>query len=241
MGAVGRRRYITVLSVENMPSRPRAASTGRRHSSSREFVLRTVESQRAPVSTAALARATGLHENTVRGHLEQLLADGYVARVRARSSGRGRPAWLWRPLTAGESSPYAALAGVLAASIARTSPEPSADARRAGTDWGREVAAALPAAPDAEVARRTVLEVMQGQGFAPDEEAGAEGETLLRQCPLLEAADRHPEVVCAVHRGLIDGILETVGPEGERGAVDVELTPFTAPGSCTLALRARTA
>src|SRR5699024_7768350 len=45
----------------------------------------------APVSTAALARATGLHENTVRGHLEQLLADGYVARVRARSSGRGRP------------------------------------------------------------------------------------------------------------------------------------------------------
>src|SRR5699024_1260723 len=100
---------------------------------------------------------------------------------------------------------------------------------------------ALPAAPDAEAARRTVLEVMQGQGFAPDEEAGAEGETLLRQCPLLEAADRHPEVVCAVHRGLIDGILETVGPEGERGAVDVELTPFTAPGSCTLALRARTA
>src|SRR5699024_4920287 len=54
-------------------------------------VLRTVESQRAPVSTATLARATGLHENTVRGHLEQLLADGYVARVCARSSGRGRP------------------------------------------------------------------------------------------------------------------------------------------------------
>src|SRR5699024_1260722 len=72
---------------------------------------------------------------------------------RARSSGRGRPAWLWRPLTAGESSPYAALAGVLAASIARTSPEPSADARRAGTDWGREVAAALPAAPHAAAAR----------------------------------------------------------------------------------------
>src|SRR5699024_3470300 len=95
MGAVGRRRHITVLSAEKMPSRPssrpRAASTGRRHSSSRESVLRTVESQRAPVSTATLARATGLHENTVRGHLEQLLADGYVARVCARSSGRGRP------------------------------------------------------------------------------------------------------------------------------------------------------
>src|SRR5699024_4471208 len=89
------RRHITVLSAEKMPSRPssrpRAASTGRRHSSSRESVLRTVESQRAPVSTATLARATGLHENTVRGHLEQLLADGYVARVCARSSGRGRP------------------------------------------------------------------------------------------------------------------------------------------------------
>ena len=49
------RRDITVLSVENTPSRPRSASTGRRHSSSRELVLRTVEAQSSPVSIAALA------------------------------------------------------------------------------------------------------------------------------------------------------------------------------------------
>ena len=234
-----------MLSVENTPSRPRSASTGRRHSSSRELVLRTVEAQSSPVSIAALARATGLHENTLRGHLDRLREDGYVARVRERTSGRGRPAWLWRPLAAGESSPYAALAGVLAGTIARTSPDPQAEARRAGSSWGRDVAADLPAAHGPDAARAAVLAVMEGQGFAPDapeepaapelpDAPAADGEITLRQCPLLESATRHPEVVCAVHRGMIDGVLETVG-----AGADVELIPFTGPGTCTLRLSAR--
>ena len=86
---------------------------------------------------------------------------------------------------------------------------------------------------------------MEGQGFAPDapeepaapdapDAPAADGEITLRQCPLLEAATRHPEVVCAVHRGMIDGVLETVG-----AGADVELIPFTGPGTCTLRLSAR--
>ena len=89
-------------SVENATGAPdtflpqRRASSGRAHSASRERLLRLLEAQRAPASLAALVLATGLHENTVRGHLEALFRDGFVTRRRAEASGRGRPAWLWQ-------------------------------------------------------------------------------------------------------------------------------------------------
>src|SRR5699024_2428248 len=66
------------------------------------------------------------------------------------------------------SAPPAAVAGVLAGTIARTSPDPQAEARRAGSSWGRDVAADLPAAHGPDAARAAVLAVMEGQGFAPD-------------------------------------------------------------------------
>ncbi|MGY5766327.1 helix-turn-helix transcriptional regulator [Brachybacterium sp. DNPG3] len=216
----------------------RSASTGRRHSSSRELILRLVEAQRAPVSLAALVRSSGLHENTVRGHLGQLLEDGYVARGPAPAEGRGRPAWLWRPVRAESSSAYAELAGTLAEALAEACPEPAEIARDAGRRWGRQLAAGLEPEPEPEGAsappdeRRAVIAVMADQGFDP-EDTGEE--IALRRCPLLEAATRSTEVVCAVHRGMVDGVLEHLGSDpGER----VDLQPFAGPGRCALHLRA---
>ncbi len=50
---------------------PRRTSTGRAHSSTRERLLRELEAH-GGASTAQLVEITGLHENTVRGHLESL-------------------------------------------------------------------------------------------------------------------------------------------------------------------------
>lgn len=212
---------------------PRRSAAGRRHSGAREQVLRTVEAQRCPVSIAALGRATGLHENTVRGHLERLLADGHVTRSRAPAAGRGRPAWLWRPTRYGPASPYAALAGVLAGTIARTSADPAATALDAGRDWGAQLAEDLPETVPPAPARTVVVEAMAAHGFAPEDD----GERiLLHRCPLLEAAARHTEVVCSVHRGLIAGLLEGA-PAHDGPRPDVELIPFAAPGQCLLRLR----
>ena len=55
---------------------------------------------------------------------------------------------------------------------------------------------------------------------------------LLRTCPLLDAARRHPEVVCAVHRGLAEAAYEAFGGEAQ----EVALEPFALPGSCVLTL-----
>lgn len=232
-------------SVENQSGRPdtmlppRRASSGRLLSASRERLLRLLEAQRGPTSLAALVRATGLHENTVRGHLESLQREGFVTRRRAEASGRGRPAWLWQAVQRDASSPYAPLAGVLAATLLRTSADPVGDAREAGRQWGSELVATPTdeadrhAAPDLAAARGTVVDLMREQGFAP-EPLDDQETVLLRRCPLIEAASRHPEVVCAVHLGMVDGALQSLGAPD---AVTT-LEPFTGPSQCTLRVRA---
>ena len=55
---------------------------------------------------------------------------------------------------------------------------------------------------------------------------------LLRTCPLLDAAKRHPEVVCQVHLGLVAGALEA----DDHSAEGLGLRPFARPGACELAL-----
>lgn len=219
----------------------RRASSGRIHSASRERLLRMLEAQHAPASLTALTLATGLHENTVRGHLEALRRDGFVARHAAPASGRGRPAWLWRAVRHDASTPYAPLASALAGAVMRTSDDPVATAREAGREWGRELVAARaddekhgsscndPARPAGRAsAREEVVELMRAQGFAP-EPLGDGTTVLLRRCPLLEAAARHPEVVCAVHLGMADGALQALGDDSTA-----TLQPFTGPSQCTL-------
>lgn len=193
-----------------------------------------VEAQSAGVSTGALAQAAGIHENTVRGHLDRLVADGYIIRERGSAVGRGRPAWLWRAVSRDADSPYAALASVLADTLARTSDDPVADAREAGRAWGREIAGAQgmtrdgteTTGADAASGRHAVIAVMRDQGFAPHDTGD---DIVLRRCPLIEAAAKHPTIVCSVHLGMIDGVLETIGRDD-----DADLVPFTGPGECTL-------
>lgn len=136
----------------------------------------------------------------------------------------------------------------------------------AGVAWGERLAAAAEAiaagataeGDDDAAARRVVRHVMQAQGFAPtepldtatldtkpldtepldaeqlDTEPPAPRDALieLHACPLLAAAEGHNRVVCDAHAAMVEGIVRS------RGArLDVELLPFTAPGTCSLLLR----
>lgn len=218
------------------PARPGRAPT---LSPSRARLLETLQAQTEPVGLAALVARTGLHGNTVREHLDALTAEGLVDRERALPSGRGRPGWLYRATGRSQDDPrpeYAGLAAALATVITRTSPDPAADARRAGLDWGRRLAeeTGTPSAPGADPARRQVGHVLEEMGFAPETDTDATTLRLTR-CPLLEAAHQHPEVVCAVHLGIVDGALETYGEDGIRP----ELLPFAEPGACLLRLHDR--
>ena len=70
--------------------------------------------------------------------------------------------------------------------------------------------------------------------------AGATDEIVLRSCPLLASATEHPDVVCSVHRGLVEGLLGQGATARGRGPGDqdvrVELEPWGRPEGCRLLL-----
>ena len=78
---------------------------------------------------------------------------------------------------------------------------------------------------------RAVVQLLDGLGFAPQPDARHVVVRLTR-CPLLEAARRHPEIVCGVHLGIVRGALEVYGGEAERA----DLLAFSEPGACLLDL-----
>ncbi len=93
---------------------------------------------------------------------------------------------------------------------------------------------AAPRGPHAARQRQTRLNVaasLQYAGFGIQGNTDATDFTLTT-CPIVAAARENPDVVCAVHLGLVKGLLEGSGvPEG-----GVKLVPFAAPGICTLHL-----
>jgi predicted ArsR family transcriptional regulator len=226
--------------VENNPGSgrfgPRAGSGHRPLSDSRLRVLNRLRDQPEPVTLSALVAALGLHENTVREHLDALVRRGLVRRFKAEPSGRGRPAWLYESTGDPATSEYATLAAVLADTISRTSRDPGAAALAAGEGWGRDLAQARSAehaaTVDAATARDEVIELLDDLGFSPQRDTTNASVVHLTRCPLLEAAHRHPEVVCSVHLGIVRGALAAQGasPEGS------DLTPFAEPGACRLVL-----
>lgn len=221
-----------------LPLGPRASDPGAAHpplSGTRAVVLDELERQPGPVTLAQLSRATLLHANTLRDHLAALESNGRVRRHRAAPSGRGRPATLYEAVPFSGTSEYAALASALAESIDRRSDNPRADGIDAGRQWGRTlaqgVAVTSPLSP-AE-ARRGVVGLLADLGFAPEPRARASAVRLTR-CPLLDAAQSHPAVVCGVHLGIVEGALE----EWDAPAQRAELLPFSEPGACRLLMPA---
>lgn len=202
-------------------------------SRSRAAVLDAVERGGGPASLSDLTAITGLHANTLREHLEALARDGLVRRERSVPEGRGRPAWLYRPTSRTRTplAEYAGLATTLAATIDRTSADPTTDAVTAGTEWGRELARAA-GSPDGvgeESARRQVVALLDDMGFDPQVVAGT---VRLTRCPLLDAATRYPDVVCGVHLGIAKGALQEYDADDSQ----VSLLPFAASDACLLHL-----
>lgn len=205
-------------------------------SRARRSLLELLEQQDGPATLATLSDLSGLHENTLRGHLEGLADEGLVSRERAAPHGRGRPAWLWRARSR-SSNEYAGLAATLAHTLRRTSPHPEDDAVDAGQGWGRRLASATTGTgygkSSAPSPADRVVDLLDELGFAPESapEESREGTRVrLTRCPLLQAALEEPTIVCNVHLGLVAGALEEYGATDP----DAELLPFAEDGACLL-------
>jgi predicted ArsR family transcriptional regulator len=126
-------------------------------SAARAGILDVLIDQPEPCTVGALSALTRQHPNTIREHLDGLVADGLARRSRALAQGRGRPPWLYSVTPdAGsdqEARDYAGLASALAAQIVRTSGQPRADAIEAGRLWGRDLVR-RPAVVDADATEK---------------------------------------------------------------------------------------
>lgn len=173
-----------------------------------------------------LARRLELHPNTIRWHLGVLEEAGAVSSSPAPTGGRGRPRIVYRlnpGVAAGGRDEYRLLATILSGTLAQRD-DGTARAEDAGRAWGRYlVARPLPLAKvGAPEATARVAELLGERGYAA--QAG-DGEIRMRRCPFLDLAETQPEIVCAVHRGLIDGAFEELGADVVVERLDVLVEP----------------
>ena len=169
-----------------------------------------------PLTVEGISELTGLHVNTVRSHLDVLLAREVVTRSAIEQSGRGRPRWNYSSATK-SPSPYQILAGALSMQLAQIK-DPAA---------ARE----LPIAnsPDAAVAEAT--DALNRLGFTA--EATALGDAIhVSGCPYADIVEDNP-VICDIHTAMLSTLLENTGQPVAVSSMEV----WSRPGLCTARLR----
>jgi len=179
-----------------------------------------------PVAVRELATRLSLHPNTLRPHLRRLEEVGLVASEARKGPGVGRPQVLYEAveLEAREGRDYRLLADILAGlmSGARQRERAKALAR----DWGTYLIGRSVPKPGARRAAGPNLAVLQEAlaeaGFDPRfrRRGAARVDITLRDCPFRELLDEHRELVCAVHRGLLEGMLAGCRPPMEIGSFE---------------------
>jgi predicted ArsR family transcriptional regulator len=168
----------------------------------------------AALSASDLAERLGIHANTVRLHLERLREVGLVDVEAVHRGTVGRPQHLYF-LSAGapglgfDPPAHALLAGLLAALAERVGAD-ATEAAETGRVWGADAGRRTRA--------RSCLSALEAElsklGFEPALESdGPDGSARIEflHCPFRELAEAYPELVCNLHRGLCEGVVESVG------------------------------
>jgi predicted ArsR family transcriptional regulator len=189
-----------------------------------------LRSSPVPLSIVAIAEQLGVHPNTVRFHLDSLLASRQVEQVEHDRKGPGRPPLMFqavRQMDRGGTRHYRMLAEVLTEALAADR-NPRAKAVAAGKAWGRGVESRTkaPKARNADEAVDRLVGVLDDLGFAPERRT-SDGEQVigLRHCPFLELAETRAAVVCPIHLGLMQGALETWGAPISVDRLDAFVEP----------------
>ena len=173
----------------------------------------------SPLATAEVADALSLHPNTVRPHLERMRDVGLLAVVVDNRGSVGRPQHRYAlaadaPSLGLEPPTYPVMAGMLANVAAACRPAPEV-VSEAGRDHGRHLGAERqrhrPVGSSGECVDAVMAE-MADAGFDPVVDADDVAATIaFASCPFLELAEAFPELVCQLHRGMIEGMVEAFG------------------------------
>ncbi|MGI8983733.1 MAG: helix-turn-helix transcriptional regulator [Acidimicrobiales bacterium] len=173
------------------------------------------------VTTAGVAKRFGLHPNVARHHLDKLAAGGYlqVQVARPPKAGAGRPSKRYQVTDKALALEFPvrrddlliALLGRMLALVPTEAAEAMAES--VGEEYGRTLAASMAPGEghrSLQAALHAVADALTAHGFASHTEARDNGLAIIsEQCPFGGAAVEHP-VICAVDRGIVKGMLETL-------------------------------
>lgn len=181
----------------------------------RYAIYQELAGSRDPLSVRELADALELHPNTVRPHLEQMREVGLVVVAAVHRGTVGRPEHRYSLAvgapSAGLDPPAHTLLAALLAALAERGGAGVDEAVATGSTWGEE---AVHRTPDAECAR-LLLGELDRLGFEPASvQQGPCLDVAFQHCPFKELAEAYPELVCNLHRGIVEGIV------GDRGVVE---------------------
>lgn len=188
-----------------------------------------------PVSVREMSRRLAVHPNTLRPHLRRLEEAGLVRHEVRKGDGVGRPQMLYVGVepAGDEGRDFRLLSEMLLGTI--HTERQLARAAELARGWGEYLVSRDAPKPGVRLPDRKNLAVLQSAmdraGFEPRfRRQGAAVEVAFRRCPFRELVDDHREVVCALHRGLLEGMLAGLRPPLELR----ELKPFVERGVCRL-------
>lgn len=240
----------------------RRVTTYRALASASRVALLDALQHRDGMTVTELAQVAGIHANTAREHLARLIDAGFVTCTPEERRTRGRPRMLYHavrtpepvqtPGRAADERDEHAREELLRLLVQGFGAGTPADVERA-RDLGRDASlhpgtllgspaqgprlddgcTDLDPAEGVGCAQLGLLEDhLAATGFDP---AVSEDGTVLEThgCPFFDLAREHPEVVCRLHEGLLEGVLA----RGRGPWVLDGIDTFVAPGRCIVRVR----
>jgi predicted ArsR family transcriptional regulator len=167
-----------------------------------------------PCSATELAERLALHPNTVRPHLDRMREAGLVEAETLHRGTVGRPQLRYSlapgaPGLGLDPPAHTLLAGLLAALAERLGADGD-DAARLGQRWGEEALVRRQGAQSCLAALRGELDRLGFDPVASEVETGDRNRVRIDflHCPFRELAEAYPELVCHLHRGIVEGVVE---------------------------------
>lgn len=204
-------------------------------------VLSTLQEFPDGARATEVAAKLGMHVNTARGHLEELLAQEAISTITAPAKGRGRPSLIFRvrvPDNHSVAREYITLIEVLTTTLGDPD-DPDAQAleqaRAIGRKWAGHMAADRQQIGSVPEALGPLFHRLRDMGFDPSLPANSTAsdthtELSLHSCPFVADSVAPTPIVCAIHEGFISQMVSGAGP------VRVQLQPFASPGECSVTL-----
>ena len=181
-----------------------------------------------PLATAEIAETLDLHPNTVRPHLERMRDLGLVDVTAEATGAVGRPQHRYAladdaPSLGLEPPVFPMLTRILLAGAAAGHLDPG-DVADAAREHGRSTASTVaPTLACADALERQLADL----GFDPTRvDDGPRVTIAFSHCPFRELAEAHPDLVCSMHRGMVEGFVDARGEaEVDRFHPLIDRTP----------------